>query len=257
MPSHLLCIFDASDSARPAIIAPIDLDAFEAAFHYSSLQRPVRPITPTPGKPLGVPYVNSKYGGFFVTLPCLIMSVPSAESVPLLLLFTLWDHLPSPQPPSRTPSPSPPASFYSAKALPGSVPNTPPPTPASMASFQSSIANATLKPAKEEEDPVVSVGLLVTYLLPIEIIEEYPSYPAMAEKMARAYDDDTVTAWKVRTGDFWKTTLALSPKSQKIIDLALIPAVTSSDAWKFRMMWKRMREEAQAQTAAATSRLLW
>jgi hypothetical protein len=259
LPSHALVILDASETSTPAVatIAPIDICAFQDSFDYPHLHRPSHPIALPHGKRLGVPYADAAQGGHVVTLPTLILHAHHAESMPLLLLFGLWHYLPSPQPRSRTPSPSPPSSFHTTATSPSSVPSTPPPTPASAASF--SLPDDTHGDPDLDPDGAVSIGLLATYVLPVDVLGEFPALPAMADQLARGPESDAVLdAWRARCRGFWGNVLALAPADGAIVEMARTAWSVTSEARKRRRGWRewegRMRAPIEAEVVAAALR---
>lgn len=235
MPTHALVILDASgdDTPKsPPIVAPVDIYAFNDAFNNDILRHPERSITAmlTEEDPFGIPHLDPARNIYVVTLPTVTIYTQHPTSVPVLLLFALWDDLPSKQPPSRAPSPTSP----SAQSL--TLPRTPPPTPASTASFQSSIA--TPPPAPPPSD-AVSPALLAAYLLPVPAIEEFPAFAAMAGAMARACGDAQLAEHAARNQGLWRSALTLAPRDDAIV-------ATVRLAWNVAREACRLRERERA-----------
>ncbi|KIP10791.1 hypothetical protein PHLGIDRAFT_197572 [Phlebiopsis gigantea 11061_1 CR5-6] len=248
MPTHALVILNASDTA-PAdstpIVAPIDIFAFNKVFNTDILRLPERTFTPTPDCRTCVPHLDSVRNMYAVSLPTIVVHASDPASVPLLLLFALWNHLPAPPPldPSRPPSPVI-SSIEIAEALPRSVPSTPPPTPTSSIS-QPSIA------IPPPPTPVVCTGLLATYLLPIQVIEEFPSAPAMAEAMARTCSPREVDACAAHSSKLWQNVLAFAPRDEAILQIVQVAWEVSREASK---MLERHYEARRAMRRAARTR---
>ena len=130
MPTHALVITDASGDDPPKsapVVVPVDIFTFNATFKKDILRLPERTVTPLRNHATGVPYVDEDRNIYIVSLPTIAVYSSHPPSVPLLLLFALWDYLPShPSPdPSRAPSPTP---SLSSLVSSGSVPTPPPPT---------------------------------------------------------------------------------------------------------------------------------
>lgn len=259
MPTHALVILDASRKDHEPLVVPIDLAAFSATFQNAdNLQTPSRsPLPPTKYR-YGVPYTDPAKGGWIVTLPTLVVEAPHSHSLPLLLLYALWDYLPNQPAVDLTPPPSP-ESFKSSETSPPPVPRTPPPTPLTTASFesQSSIASIPILLPLEPERPVMCLAQLATHLLPMPVLEEFPAFPAQAEVMARLYTDDELRAMRAFNGGLWKNVLLLAPRDHTIQEIASNAWNTAAAAYKNRAEYRvdrarmeRLKEKAEARQFA-------
>lgn len=250
MPTHALIILDASqDQQYEPMIVPIDLAAFSATFqNVDKLQKPLA-RQPTTTHQLGVPYVDTTSGDWKITLPTLILEAPHPPTIPLLLLYTLWDFLPTKPPAELTPPPSPDSFKSTSTSL-----HTPPPTPATTASFgsQSSIANPrTPTPTPEPARPLVCVAQLAAHLLPTAVLGEFPAYPAQAAALARAHSDDELRALYASNGGLWRNVLLLAPRAHAIQDITSNAWNTVAAAYKHRAEYRADRSRARRREEAA------
>ncbi|GJE93443.1 hypothetical protein PsYK624_096020 [Phanerochaete sordida] len=248
LPTHALVVLDGSQRSHEPIVVPIHFAAFNATFQNVDNLRVLSQAPQPPTKHrYGTPYNDPAKGGWTVTLPTLVIEAPHPPSLPLLLLYALWDTLPNQPPAELTPPPSP-DSFKSSKTLP--MPTTPPPTPATVASFgsQSSIASPRApSPPPEPARPLVCPAQLAAHLLPAAVLGEFPGYPAQAAALARVCDDAALRAHCAFNGGLWRNVLLLAPRAHAIQDIA-------SNAWNIASAAYKGRAEFRADPARARRR---
>ncbi|EKM57139.1 uncharacterized protein PHACADRAFT_208283 [Phanerochaete carnosa HHB-10118-sp] len=243
IPTHALIVLDASRNGQEPLVLPIDLAAFNATFQNgNNLRVPSQNPLPPTNHRYGVPYRDPD--GWTVTLPTLVIEAPHPRSLPLLLLYSLWDHLPNKPPAELTPPPSPEPFRSAATTLPVN-PRTPPSSPTTTISLnsQSSIASdrAPTPPPPPPERPLVCTAQLATYLLPTAVLEEFPAYPAQAAALARACTDDELRAHRAFNGGLWRNVLLLAPRAHAIQDIASNAWNTAAAAYKYRAEYRADR----------------
>ncbi|KAI6038652.1 hypothetical protein EDC04DRAFT_1929984 [Pisolithus marmoratus] len=79
--------------------------------------------------------------------------------------------------------------------------------------------------------------LLYCRLLPSEVIEEFPAFPAMAESLARICADDQLIGHIRFNQGLWKNILALGPRDMEFIQVV-------QTAWNATVEARRIRQQA-------------
>lgn len=219
MPTHVLAVIDTPIPSEPLqsppiifpILAPINAELFATRFHKDITSNSSH--LAAPGSTMPIPFWNEETQQMVVTLPVIRLCVPHPPSMPLLLLFGLGLHR--------------------QYELPPSSPQTSP-TGSSASSLRSNSPNRR-RSSNARNPQGISTNLLVTYLLPLPVIEEYPAASAMAQTMEEVCEGQELERRIRFNHGLWRNVLSLAPKHIEIID-------TVRMAWNITSEARRIRE---------------
>lgn len=211
MPAHALLVIDSSlNSSGPTIphiyspyeapVIPVNADIFASKFTYDISQL-VNELS-LPGTPFPVPFWDHLTRTQAVTVPLVPLYVPHPPSIPLLLLFGLGLH----------------HSISQSQASDNAHPNRSP------------------KTSRFDHATTVTMGMLAPYLLPIPVIEEFPSAAAMVEAMARLCTKEELQQYFLHNQGLWRNVLVLGPKDGALVDMV-------RTAWNVTKEARRMQEQ--------------
>ncbi len=218
-PTHILVILDTpalpttnndGPDATPAIhpiLIPVNAELFADTFEYDLAKRMKRQVTTLP-----VPQWNESTNRLEITLRVTTLQVSHPPSIPLLLLFGFGEQF-------RQPT------------------DSPPPSPSSEVSSTSS--RSSKSQTLVADDGSVCVGLLSTYLLPIDVIEEFPAPAAMAQTMAQTCTNEEFEHYLTFNRGLWQNILVLSPKDQAIMGIV-------GTAWNVTREAQRIRKKMRS-----------
>ncbi|KAH9947781.1 hypothetical protein B0H21DRAFT_310729 [Amylocystis lapponica] len=227
MPTHALVILEsrssASGSITPSLPLAVPVNSELLASNFSNDVGRLSTELSVPGSTLPVPFWNDQMQALVVSLPAIPLVAPHPPSIPLLLLFGLGIHLTTTSA-SGLNSPST-SSGRSRSVSPGPFVRRVP-------------AEGT------------STAMLATYLLPTEVIEEFPAAPAMAEVFAELCDDEELARFAAYTQGLWRNVLALGPRDAALVDVVRTAWNVTAEARRIR---ERRRQAAGADGAARTT----
>lgn len=244
LPTHVLAVLDAPSSppatpprAPPSVyplLVPVNGELFAKGFNHNNALELQRLAASTSEQE---PHWDPVAHAMVMTLPVRVLKVPHPQSLPLLLLFGLEEDalrlcVPDSLPYSR-PSPS-------VRCRTSSVTRYRDHDHDHDEDLDTYRRRSRSLATPDRDEFVIGTGLLATYLLPLGVIEEFPSVAAMPDMMVRRCSDEELTQYVVFNTGLWRNALHLAPKDQAIIDIVRTALRVARDA---RQMADQRKEE--------------